>query len=89
MISNTIYISYIYYLILEIISLGLYNFKIHIIYIISFLISYKIGLASGLLRGAGSLNYLERLMLGAYCLALRCHVCDDGALFREVEVKAW
>jgi len=45
--------------------------------------------ASGFLRGAGSLNHPERLMLGADCLALRCHVCDNGALFREVDVKAW
>jgi len=46
-------------------------------------------LASRLLKGVGSLYHLERLMLGAHCMALRCHVCDDWALFKEVEVKKW
>ncbi len=45
--------------------------------------------ASRLLKGVGSLYHPERLMFGAHCMALRCHVCDDWALFKEVEVKKW
>jgi len=45
--------------------------------------------ASRLPRGAGGLYHPKRLMFEAHCVALRCHVCDGWAFFKEVEVRSW